>query len=265
MITYRQLATAFNRLNIDRTKPVIAHASLTQLGQLVGGPETVLGAALSASSGLMMPTFTYKTMITPDVGPPENGVVYGSNGDMNLMAQFFTPDMPADPMMGRAAENLRQNPRAMRSIHPILSFVGIGVDDALMAQTLQEPLAPIRILTDAGGYVLLIGVDHTANTSLHYAEHLAGRKQFIRWALTPQGVVECPGWPGSSEGFQDIQPHLESITTKVVIGNAHIQALPLREMIAIAVQLIRDNPLALLPDDSEDMRVQDTRKAALSS
>lgn len=264
MITYRQLATAFNRLGIDRTKPIIANSSLAQLGHLAGGTETVLGAILSVSGGLMMPTFTYKTMVTPDVGPPENGLVYGSNGDMNLMAQFFTPDMPADPMMGRAAEVLRQNPRSMRSTHPILSFAGIGVDEAIMAQTLQEPLAPIRILTEAGGYVLLIGVDHTANTSLHYAEKLAGRKQFIRWALTAQGVVECPGWPGSSEGFRDIQPHLEKITTRVVVGNAHIQALPLPEMIAIAEQVIRDDPLAFLPDDSEDMRVQDARKAALS-
>ncbi len=31
-----------------------------------------------------------------------------------------------------------------------------------------------------------------------------GASNFIRWALTPKGVVECPGFPGCSAGFQAI-------------------------------------------------------------
>lgn len=263
MITYRQLATAFSRLDLDPAKPVIAHASLSTLGQIAGGSETVLGAILANSSGLMMPTFTYRTMVTPAVGPANNGIVYGSNDDLNSMAQFFDPEMPADPLMGRAAESLRQHPRAARSNHPILSFAGVNVQHALAAQTIEDPLAPIEVIAEADGTVLLIGVDHTANTSLHLAEKAAGRKQFVRWALTARGVVECPGWPGSSEGFQQAEPYLEPISKRVFIGNARIQALPLEPMLAIIQELIESDPLALLPQESEDLRVQDARQAAM--
>jgi aminoglycoside 3-N-acetyltransferase len=262
MITYRQLAMAFSHLDLDRTRPVIAHASLSAFGQVAGGPETLLGAVLTICSGLMMPCFTYKTMVTPEIGPIDNGLVYGSEGDLNLMAEFFSLTLPADPLMGQIAEHLRQHPRAQRSIHPILSFAGIQVEDVLAAQTLEDPLAPIAELCKAGGYVLLLGVNHTANTSLHYAEKLAGRKQFVRWALTPQGVVECPGFPGSSEGFQEVEPYLDGIIRRATVGNARIQAIPLVEMVGIVQKLIENNPLALLPADSDDLRVQDARKAA---
>jgi aminoglycoside 3-N-acetyltransferase len=209
-----------------------------------------------------MPAFTYKTMVTPEVGPPDNGIVYGADTDRNLMAEFYHPAMPVDPLIGKAAEALRSHPRARRSMHPILSFCGVNVDEALAAQTLEDPLAPIAVLEEKAGWVLMVGVDHTTNTSLHYAEKLAGRKQFVRWALTQQGVVECPGFPGSSLGFRAVEPFVERITRRATIGNARIQALPLEEMVAIIIQLLEKDPLALLPDDSDDLRVQDTRKAA---
>jgi aminoglycoside 3-N-acetyltransferase len=260
MISYRQLTRVFSMLELYPGKPVIAHASLSALGQVAGGAETVLGAILATTGGVMMPTFTYKTMVTPEVGPPDNGIVYGSHGDLNQMAQFFSPEMPADTLMGRVAECLRTLPRSRRSSHPILSFSGVGVDSALEAQTLEEPLAPIAELASGGGWVLLIGVDHTANTSLHYAEKLAGRKQFVRWALTHKGVVECPGFPGSSDGFQAAEPYLELITRQATLGNAILRALPLAEMIQIMKELIEADPQALLPDDSDDLRVADTRR-----
>jgi aminoglycoside 3-N-acetyltransferase len=263
MITYRQLAVAISHLDLDRTRPLIAHASLSSFGQVMGGAETVLGALVAACSGLMMPAFTYKTMITPEVGPPDNGIVYGSQEGLNQMAEFYTADLPVDPLIGRVAETLRKHPRAKRSQHPILSFAGIGVEDALEAQTLQNPLAPIEVLMQAGSNVLLIGVDHTANTSLHYAEKLAGRKQFVRWALTAQGVVECPGFPGGSDGFQEAEKYLDEITQRVTIGNARIQALPLAEMVVIIKEWITADPLAMLPEDSDDLRVQDARRAAM--
>ena len=66
----------------------------------------------------------------------------------------------------------------------------------MAVQTLAEPLAPIGALAQRGGWVLLLGVNQTVNTSLHYAERLAGRPQFTRWALTYEGVRECPQFPG---------------------------------------------------------------------
>jgi len=262
MLTFRQLLKAMQGLGVPAETPVIAHASLSAFGEVHGGAETLLGAMLTAFPRLMMPTFTYRTMVTPEVGPEHNGLRYGSGEGINQTAQFFHPDMPADPLMGRVAERLRRSPRARRSMHPILSFAGIGVDEALAAQTLHEPLAPIGVLLEAGGYVLLLGVDHTSNTSIHYAERLAGRKQFVRWALTPRGVVECPGFPGASDGFNQIEPHLEGTVRRIPVGKTRIQAIPLQTLIRTARQLIETAPQALLPPNSADLRVQDTLLAA---
>ncbi len=262
MLTFRQIVKGLEKLEVPRDRPVIAHASLSAFGEVHGGAETLLGAMLTIFPALMMPTFTYRTMVTPEVGPENNGIIYGEGKDRNLMAEFFHPDMPADRRMGRAAEKLRQHPKAKRSMHPILSFAGVNVEQALAAQTLADPLAPIKVLTEAGGYVVLLGIDHTSNTSIHYAEKLAGRKQFQRWALTPKGVVVCPAFPGSSDGFEQITPHLEKVTQQVEIGHATCRAVPLPDLVNIARRLIEMDKRALLPLNSDDPRVRDTLHAA---
>ncbi len=124
----------------------------------------------------------------------------------------------------------------------------MNADEALRTQTLEEPLAPIRWLAAYDGDVLLIGVDHTVNTSLHYAEKQAGRRQFLRWALTSHGVVACPNFPGCSDGFQAIAPRLEGIARKVALGPSSIETIPLRDLIHIAVSWIHEDPRALLCD-----------------
>jgi aminoglycoside 3-N-acetyltransferase len=91
-----------------------------------------------------------------------------------------------------------------------------------------------------------MGVDHTVDTSIHYAERLAGRKQFVRWALTTKGVVECPGFPGCSDGFQAVAPRLESVTHRVQAGPVEIQAVPLSDLVDTVRSLIAEDPLALL-------------------
>lgn len=248
MLSYRDLIPAFSHLGIPPGSPVIVHASLRAFGQVRGGAETVVGALLNGFAGVMAPTFTYKTMITPETGPAANGMTYGSGENANRMAQFFRPDMPADATIGIIPETLRRHPKAKRSSHPILSFAGVNVAEALAAQTLAEPLAPIRVLADAGGWVLLLGVNHTVNTSLHHAERLARRKQFVRWALTPAGIHACPNFPGCSDGFEGIAPYVHHLGRRQEVGETTIQALPLLPLIEAVKALIGEDPCALLCD-----------------
>src|SRR5512138_3245967 len=159
--------------------PVIVHASVRAFGHIQGGADTLVRALSETTAAVMAPTFTYKTLITPEVGPAHNGMSYGTGGDLNLMAEPFHVDMSADSMMGMLPEAIRLHPAARRTSHPILSFAGIRTDAALETQTLYNPFAPIGMLADQGGWVLLMGTDHTVNTSIHYAEKLAGRRQFV--------------------------------------------------------------------------------------
>ena len=80
MPDYEELFLAFQELGLQET-PVIAHASIKPFGYIQGGAETVLEAMLASFAGLIMPTHTYKTKIIPEVGPPNNGITYGSGDD----------------------------------------------------------------------------------------------------------------------------------------------------------------------------------------
>jgi aminoglycoside 3-N-acetyltransferase len=239
--------------------PVIVHSSLSSFGQVEGGAQTVVSALTVVFPIIIVPTFTYKTMIIPLTGPDHNAIPYGSGGDQNRMAEFFTPKMPADPLMGIVPETLRRQAGATRSSHPIQSFAGVHAEKILATQNLNNPLGPLEALEQAGGWAVLLGVNHTTNTSIHYAEKLAGRRQFVRWALTPKGVVACPGFPGCSAGFQAVAPDLERYTRQVQIGEALVQAVPLKMLTKVVVAVIKKDPLALLCQQADCERCGEIR------
>ena len=253
MISVRELLYWFQSLP-SRGQPVIAHGSFKSLGKVQGGPKVVVEALVQSCESVIMPTFTYQTMVTPLVGPPNNAIDYRveenrrgqPNADGTYDAVPFQRDLPSRESMGILAETLRRHPDARRSMHPILSFTGVNAGFALDRQTIYDPLAPIGALAEKNGWVLLIGVNHTVNTSIHYAEKLAGRKQFVRWALTAKRIVECPGFPGDSSGFQAIAEYLENDTDVVTVGEARVEAIPLNRLIDKVKLLIKQDPLALL-------------------
>lgn len=260
MIGRTELKSAFQELELT-DKPVIVHSSLKRFGPIEGGAETVIQALLDSTNGLIVPTFTYLSMVTPEVGPPNNGITYGKDKDLNKMAVPFHKDLQPDKMMGSLPCTLLNLEGSIRTVHPILSFGGIGVDYALIAQTLFEPLAPIGALAKQDGWAILINVDHSVNTSIHYAEKLAGRKQFIRWAMVQDRIVECPGFPGDSSGFDAIAEFVRADTRFVQVGNAVIQAISLERLFAAVQELIKKNPLALLCQRSDCERCDAVRNS----
>lgn len=264
MLTSEDFKSALEELELGN-KPAIAHASLKSFGDIDGGPELVLRALLASLSGLVMPTFTYKTMIIPGVGPPNNGLIYGRHLDLNRMAEPFHIDKPADPLMGILPEMLRRYPAAIRTAHPILSFAGVNVNGALNTQTIYSPFAPIHALADQDGWVLLLGVNHTVNSSIHYAEKLAGRRQFVRWALTRKCVIECPGFPGCSDGFEAIRPDIEHVTRRVEVGDSFIEAIPLHPLLRAVKSRIKREPLALLCQRDECERCNSIRYTSIET
>jgi aminoglycoside 3-N-acetyltransferase len=250
MLLYPELKAVFKSLRLQ-DKPVIVHASLKRFGPIEDGAETVIRALLDSTSGVMVPTFTYLTMVTPEVGPPNNGLTYGADRDRNKMAVAFHKDLQPDKMMGLLPHTLLHMDGSARTLHPILSFGGIGVDHALITQTIYDPLAPIRTLAEQGGWVILINTDHSVNTSIHYAEKLAGRRQFVRWAIMDGRIVECPGFPGDSSGFNEIAPRLQADTRLVQVNNGFVQAVPLQRLFAVVQEMLKQNSLALLCQNVE--------------
>lgn len=248
MPTYRDVIHAFRQLDLGSHSRLMIHAASSALPPIPGSAETIVGALVSTCDTVIAPAFTFRSMIVPAVGPEDNALEYGQSDVENLEAEIYSADMPADEGPGSIPEVLRMHPGALRSMHPLLSFVGVNAMDALQTQSIEQPWAPIAWLGEYDADVLLLGVDHTANMSLHYAEMKAGRRQFIRWALTGRGVIVCSSFPGCSDGFQAITSRLEGIRRTAMLGEMQIEAIPLRDMVNVATGWIHEDPRALLCD-----------------
>ncbi len=261
LVTYRDFVAAFRQLGLERGNRVLVHASLSAFGEVAGGPDAIVGALLETFDCVVMPAFTLRTLIVPPIGPADNALDYENDGGNNQDAEFWRRDLPADREIGAVAESLRLHPDSRRSIHPALSFSGVGAEKYLEQQTIGDPLAPIGALADDDGDVLLLGVEHRANVALHYAEQKADRRQFVRWALTGEGVVECRNFPGCSDGFHVLRQRLSGVVRTAQVGPGSVHAVPLRDLVHVVVGWIREDPTALLCDRPSCKRCRVVRQS----
>jgi aminoglycoside 3-N-acetyltransferase len=102
--------------------------------------------------------------------------------------------------------------------------------------------APLRVLADRGGFVLLVGVGLTSMTLLHLAEARAGRELFRRWAKAPSGDVVEVQTGSCSAGFDAFEPVLDPLARETSVGASRWRAYPSRETLEKAAQAIRANP-----------------------
>jgi aminoglycoside 3-N-acetyltransferase len=260
MITYRDVVSGLKQFNVGYA-PVLAHVWMPAFGEVRGGASTLLGGLLTTFEDLVMPAFTYRTMLIPDIGPENNGMVYGIGDESNEMAEMFHMDLPVDERVGEVSELLRTHPHALRSKHPILSFSGINQDIAIQSQTIQEPLRPIGMLIEQNGWVLLMGVEQSSNISIHFAELLEGHPGFLRWALTHNGVVECPAFPGCERGFSKVTDLLSEITQQVPIGDVLVQGIELVPMMEVLTGFLRSEPFGLLCSDPSCLQCNAVRNS----
>lgn len=260
MPSYRQWVAALREVGLGPQSRVLVHASVEAYPPDPGGAAALLGALAAVSEMVVAPAFTRRTLVTPRTGPPNNGLAYGE-APANLEAEFFRPDLPVDTDLGAFAELLRRHPEAERSSHPALSFAGLGAAEPLAAQSLEDPLATIRWLADADADIVLYGETHRRNVSLHLAEQIAGRRTFVRWALTEVGVVTCPSFPGCSDGFDAIEGRLEGIVRRAAIAGGVVTSIPMRDLLHTATGWIREDPRALLCDRAACARCAEIRAA----
>lgn len=265
IITYRDIMRTLRELGFNQNSNVIAHVSLAAIepGSVRGGTETVIGALLASCGTVVMPAFTSQTLVWPESGPPDNGCTYGNHAEENARAVMFSADLMVDADLGQVAERFRRHSQARRSDHPVLSFAAVGMhaQEIVAAQSLESPLGPVEWLYDHGGDVLLMGMDHRHNTTMHLAEKFAGRKQFVRWAVGVERAYRLPDFPGCSNGFNAIVGKLAWITHQAAIGTLAVQRIPIINLIEVAVQTIQEDPYAFLCSDSTCERCNAVRRA----
>jgi aminoglycoside 3-N-acetyltransferase len=256
--TYNQIVRGLRAVGLNESSRVVVHSSLSSFGYILGGAQTVVGALSAVCGTVIAPSFTYQTLLIPKAGPDLNGMSYQDDAyDLD----FYSPDLPAHRTIGSIPNAMLKHPAHWRSNHPALSFVGLGRDaEAILAtQSYEDPFAPLAWLADNGGDVLLMGVTHRTNTSIHVGEWRAGRPPFVRWSLTQGRAVEFK-WPGDSSGFDAITPHIKPIVVHGQIGQANIQRIPAGQLVEMTANLIRKDPFALLCYNDDCDRCRDMRK-----
>ncbi len=242
-ISIRDYASSMADLGIPAGVPLLAHVSLSAIGEPLLDPQPLLSALTQTFPSLVMPAYTFKSEIMPP--EQQNGLFTDL---LNRQSIPFTPELSADRGLGITAETFRRLPETKRSQHPLLSFSAIGCDDCLAVQSPANPWGVIEKLILKNGWVLLLGFDQTANISLHYAAKLAGLALPTRYAATTAGMLACPEMPGCSRGFHKADAQLRDIQQEIYIGNATAKAYPMPKMINILKAYLQNHPEGLKCD-----------------
>jgi len=260
-VTAADLVDGLQQLGLDRTSEVIVHSSLSSFGYVDGGAEAVCAALTEVCGTVLMPGGTWDLTgipAPPRLVRPDNAywnAADWSEFDQKLSeATSFRSDLPVDRWLGRVPEVFRQTCSPLRTSHPLFAYQAAGPTAArlLEAQRPDWPLGPIEALD---GDVLLLGVTHTSNTTIHLAEQQLGRSLFYRYAKNADGLwIELPNIPGESHHFDDIEPVLRPATKEIRIGQARVRRIPKDAVLAATRQLIQADPAALLCTDNPECR-----------
>lgn len=180
--TIRSLKQDLQRIGVRKGMVLLVHSSLSSVGWVCGGSQSLIIA------------------LEESVGKEGTIVMPAHSGDMSDPGSWSNPPVPKEwhdtirenmPVfkkeltptrgIGIVPEVFRKQKGAFRSNHPQDSFAATGrhAEKITMDHQLEFGLgqgSPLQKIYELGGYVLLIGVGHDSNTSLHLAEYLAEYK-----------------------------------------------------------------------------------------
>ena len=137
---------------------LLVHSSLSSLGYVPGGTETIIGIlrdAIGSNGTLVLPTHTWLQM----------------NEGCRVFDSRYTPSC-----VGTLAEAFRRMPGVVRSLHPTHSVAALGHCAEELTQGHELAATPCGLGTpyartlDRDGQILLLGVGLESNTMFHTIE-----------------------------------------------------------------------------------------------
>jgi aminoglycoside 3-N-acetyltransferase len=237
MHTAASLTEQLRDLGVRADGVLLVHTSFRAVAPVAGGPLALIAAlrsALGPGGTLVMPTMT-------------------SGEDV------FDPASTPSVQMGITAELFWRQPGVLRSTHPGGSFAAEGPEAAFICkpQPLSPPHgadSPVGRVHELGGQVLLLGVTHSENTTLHLAEALAR----VPYSVShPCVVVDDAGIARSvliaetdhcCANFRHMDDWLRKrdLQRDGKVGSKGARLCNSRDIVAIAVEHLAENPLVFL-------------------
>ena len=153
-VDFKQLVADLKKIGLKNGDDVYVHSSLKSIGWIEGGPASLIDAfleVLGTEGTLLVPTHTY--CFTKRGVPPYN--------------KHATPTV-----LGAFPEAVRLHSRALRSDNGSHSSAAIGKNAEYYTASHDKAFAmgydsPLNRLYCNHGKILLLGVTHKANTSIH--------------------------------------------------------------------------------------------------
>jgi aminoglycoside 3-N-acetyltransferase len=258
-LTVTSLRRDLLALGVKPEMVLLVHSSLSSLGWVCGGAVAVIEALesiLTPQGTLVMPTHSSE-LSDPSFWqrPP---VPEGWWQIIRDTMPAFQTDLTPSRDTGVIPETFRKQIDVVRSYHPQVSFAAWGKHAEVItkAHSLEFSLSehsPLARIYDLQGHVLLLGVGHENNTSLHLAEYRSNdaRKKVIR-----QGAPILANGQRVWQTFDDLEGNSDDFETigtafaqemgleqTAMVGQARARLLPQREVVDFAVRWMEKHRL----------------------
>ncbi|HEY4103395.1 MAG TPA: AAC(3) family N-acetyltransferase [Polyangiaceae bacterium] len=235
-VSFAQLIEQLTALGVRSGAVLLVHTSFRAVRPVEAGPLgliAALRAAIGEAGTLVMPTMTDGKSV-------------------------FDPARTPTCDMGVTAELFWRQPGVLRSTHPGGSFAAAGPEAEFICrpQPLSPPHgsdSPVGRVHDLGGQVLLLGVTHSENTTLHLAEAIAQ----VPYSVSHPTIVEVDGEARSipiaetdhcCTGFRQLDEWLRArgLQRQGRVGHAAAWLCEARDVVSVALGELTRDPLVFL-------------------
>jgi aminoglycoside 3-N-acetyltransferase len=236
LISAVAIADDLTALGVRQGDVLLVHASYRAVRPVEGGPQGVVDALLRSvgSTG---------TVVMPS---------WSDDADTPFHAQSR-----AAKDLGVVADTLWRQPGAVRSTHPF-AFAAVGPHaERITSDPLPLPPhrreSPVGRVWELDGLILLLGVGHDANTTIHFAEVIAEVPYAVPKYVTdvrdgrPVRIVYlendhcCQRFALADEWLR-----ARGVQREGRVGNAHARLVRSRDVIEVVVAELRKEPTLFL-------------------
>lgn len=255
-VTKKSILEDLRNLGIEKGDTLLVHSSLSSLGWVCGGAQSVVIALIDTvgeEGTLVMPTHSGDWSDPVEWGNPSvpkewNQVIYD-----NMPA--YDPNLTPTRGMGGTPELFRTFPGVIRSSHPQVSFCASGkFKDEIIKKHLLTPQfgmeSPLGVLYKfENPKILLLGVSYDSCTSFHLGETLVGDKVPQKRNGTAIMVENKRSWEWfddfeyNSDDFPKLGKAFENRYKVInkIIGNAECKLFSLKEAVDFFKKWLLEN------------------------